>query len=36
MRKILYDLFSIGPFHFNIYQGKDYEIDPKKEPVGMI
>lgn len=36
MKKIIYDLLSMGPLAFSTYQRRDYIIDPKRRPSDLI
>lgn len=36
MKRIIYDLLSIGPLQFELYQQRQYQIDPRKPPQELI
>jgi len=36
MKKIFYDLLSLGPLSLERYQERDYRIDPKKAPSELL
>jgi hypothetical protein len=36
MKKIIYDLLSMGPLALNTYQQRDYQIDPRRKPFELI
>lgn len=36
MKKILYDLLSLGPLPFHEYQQRHFQIDPRQPPKKLI
>lgn len=36
MKRVLYDMLSMGPYYFTQYQSSQYQIDPKTTPADLI